>query len=71
MVFAEYGDRACVAASVALEDLDRRRLSRPVRAQEPEDLAGADLEADSSDGLDPAVVLAQIVDYDRHIWQIC
>ena len=56
---------AAVALAVALEDLDGRRLAGAVRAEQPEDLAGGDLEADAADGLDLAVRLAQAADLDR------
>src|SRR5439155_12751152 len=50
-VRAEHRHRARVAATVALEDLDRRRLSGAVRPEQREDLALADLEADATDCL--------------------
>src|SRR5262249_35464480 len=46
-VDAEDGHVAGVALPVTLEDLDRRRLACAVRAEQAEDLAGADLEAHS------------------------
>src|SRR5205085_268238 len=51
--------RARVGAPVALQDLDRRRLPGPVRAQQAEDLALRDLEGDPANGLEVAVALAQ------------
>ena len=50
---------AGVALPVALEDLDRRRLAGAVRAEQPEDLAGRDLEVDPAHRLDAVVGLAQ------------
>src|SRR5207302_8096478 len=58
-------DRAAVASPVALQDLDRRRLPRAVRAEQPEDLALPDLEADAAQRLVCAVGLAQFLDADR------
>ena len=55
---AEHRHGASVAASVALEDLDRRRLAGAVRAEQREDLSLADLEAHASQRLVPAVALA-------------
>jgi hypothetical protein len=63
-VAVQHLDRAAVAGSVALEDLDRRRLSRAVRAEQAEDLALLDLEADASQRLVIAVRLAQVDDAD-------
>src|SRR2546423_5761023 len=53
------------ALAVALEDLDRGRLSGPVRTEQAEDLAPADAEIDSAYGLVIAVALAQASDVDR------
>ena len=64
-VDAEHLDVATVALPVALQDLDRRRLPRAVRSEEPEDLARLDVEVDSPDGLVLAVGLAQRADRDR------
>ena len=50
--------------AVALEDLDRRRLAGAVRAEEPEDLAGRDLEVDAAHGLVVPVGLVQVADAD-------
>src|SRR4051794_4844501 len=61
---AEDADVAARPVPVALEDLDRRRLPRAVRAQQPEDLAALDAEVDAADGLDALVGLAQIADFD-------
>src|SRR2546425_6474465 len=54
--------RAGIGAPQALEDLDRRRLAGAVRAEEPEHLAGLDVEADTADGLDLAVALSKVSD---------
>jgi len=43
------------AQSVPLEDLDRRRLTGAVRAEQAEHLSTRDLEADTANHLDPAV----------------
>ena len=59
-ILAENGHRAAVTLPVALQDLDGRGLARAVRAEEPEDLAGGDLEADAAERLHVAVRLAQI-----------
>src|SRR5206468_927193 len=64
-VVPENGDVARVALPVALEDLDRRRLARSVRAEQSEDLALADVEADAADGFVRAVRLVEIADGDR------
>ena len=64
-VEAEHLDLARVAAPVALEDLDGRRLAGAVRAEQPEHLAGGDLEVDPAHGLDAAVRLPQAADRDR------
>ena len=45
-VEAEHAHRAGVGPAVALEDLDRRGLARAVGAEQPEHLAGADLEVE-------------------------
>jgi hypothetical protein len=63
-VEAQHPHLACVALAVALEDLHGRRLPGAVRAEQPEDLARADLEVDPADGLDVAVRLAQAADRD-------
>ena len=63
-VGAEHRHGAAVAAAVALEDLDRRRLAGAVRAEQREDLALADLEADAAQRLVPAVALAEVLDDD-------
>ena len=57
--------RARVPASVAFEDLDRRRLPGAVRTEQGEHLALRDLETDPLDRLDRSVRLAQSGDRDR------
>ena len=71
-VLAEDAHLSAVAPAVALEDLHRRRLSGPVRPEEPEHLALGDLEADAPQRLDPVVGLPEITGDDRagHIWPI-
>ena len=59
-ILAENGHGAAVTLPVALEDLDGRGLARAVRAQEPEDLAGSDLEADPAERGHLPVGLAQV-----------
>ena len=54
-VLAEHGDFAAVASTVALEDLDSRRLARAVGAEEGEHLAAPDLEIDAAQRLHGAV----------------
>src|SRR5262249_27350343 len=58
-VDAEDLDLARIAPAIALEDLDRRRLARSVRPEQPEDLARGDLEVDPAHRLRAAVALAQ------------
>ena len=62
---AEHAHVAAVALAKALEDLDRRRLARPVGAEEGEDLAALHAQRQAAHGLDVAVGLAQPVDLDR------
>ncbi len=59
-ILAENGHGAAVTLPVALQDLDGRGLPRAVRAEEPEDLAGGDLEADAAERFHVPVGLAQI-----------
>ena len=48
------------------QDADGRRLARAVRPEQPEHLAGADLEIDPGDGLDASGVdLAELFDFDH------
>src|SRR5205823_9056991 len=66
-VVPEHRHLTGVAAPVALEDLDRRRLAGAVRAEEAEDLAVRDLEVDAAHRLERAVRFAQSADGDcRH-----
>ena len=53
---------AGIGGAQTLEDLDRGRLAGAVRPEHPEDLAPPDLEGDSVDGFDVAVVLLQVGD---------
>jgi hypothetical protein len=54
----------------ALQDLDRRRLPRPVGAEEPEDLAAADLEVDPVDGVRRPVRLPQRANGDHWLGRV-
>ena len=49
------------------EHVDRRRLAGAVGPEEPEDLAGGDLEADAAHRLDLVEGLAQVVDLDGQV----
>src|SRR5215813_1697887 len=51
--------------SIALQDLDRRGLARPIRAEDREHLAGLHAEAQPIDNRAPAVSLDQIAYDDR------
>ena len=62
---AEHLDLAAVTLSVALEDLDGRRLAGAVRPEEAEDLTRRNLEVDPAHRLERAVGLAQAPDGDR------
>src|SRR5689334_23089480 len=62
---SEHADLTAVASPVSLQDLDRRRLARPVRGEQPEDLALGDLEADTPQGLCLTVGLTEVADDDR------
>src|SRR5262249_34577547 len=55
----EHLDLAAVPLAVPLEDLDRRRLAGTVRAEQPEHLAGCDLEVDAAERLVGAVALPE------------
>jgi len=55
---------SAVAGPEALQDLDRRGLAGPVRTEEREDLAVANLEVDPSNRFAPPVGLAQAPDLD-------
>src|SRR5262249_22065410 len=61
----EHGDGAGVAVPIALEDLDRRGLARPVRSEEREDLALGHIEAEPLDRLGGSVRLPEPSDADR------
>ena len=60
-------ERAAIRRTQALEHLDRRRLARPVRAEEAEDLAAPDLERDTVDGVHVAVRLANVAAADDRV----
>ena len=62
---AEHADLAGVAGAIPLEDLDRRRLARAVRAEQAEHLALLDLEVDPAHRLQLPVGLPQAADGDR------
>src|SRR6185503_12468790 len=65
-VVSEDADLAGVRRAVALEDLDERRLAGPVRPEDGEHLAAADVEVDAVERLRDAVVgLAQAAHADR------
>ena len=64
---AEHRHRSGGPAAVALEDLDRGGLARAVRAEQPEDLALADVEVDPLDRLVFAVPLPETADRDDGI----
>ena len=66
-VRAEHPHLAGVAAAVALEHLDRRRLAGAVGAEQREDLAAADVEVQPVDGGGVAVALDQPPDRDRRL----
>ena len=79
-VDAQHADLAIIGCPKPLEDLDGRRLARPVRSEQPEDLAPGDVEVDAIDSLDIAVALGQATDaddgfgrsrdgHDREWWQ--
>ena len=61
-VVPEHAHLASRAPPVALEDLDGGRLARPVRPEQPEDLAALDLEREAAHGLDRAIGLVQVAD---------
>jgi tumor protein p53-inducible protein 3 len=56
---AENTDLASVRRVDPFEDLDRRRLARAVRPEQPEALPTTDLQIEAVDGLDVRVMLAQ------------
>ena len=59
------GHRARVVADDAREAVDQRRLSRPVRADQSDDLATADTERDAMKRSQPTEADAQAV-HDQH-----
>ncbi len=64
-VLSQHRHLAAAARAVALEDLDRRGLARPVGPEQPEHLAAAHLDVDAAHRLELAVALAQVPDLDR------
>src|SRR4029078_13417293 len=60
-------DLALAPVPVALQDLDRGRLPRAVRAHKREDLARAHLEIDDAHCLEVAIRLAQALDADHRL----
>ena len=58
-ILAEHRHRAAVPVAVTLEDLDRGGLASPVRAQQREHLAAADVQVDAVDSDRRAVALAE------------
>ena len=64
---AEHGDRAAVGADDVEDHPHRRRLARAVRAEEPEDLAGPDVEREVGDDVDLAVALPDAAHVDAHV----
>ena len=60
-------DLAAGALTVALEDLHRRGLARPVRPQKAENLAAADLELDAPHRLEVSVGLPEAADLDCRV----
>src|SRR4051812_30548814 len=63
-IVAEHRHVAGAPLAIALEDLDRRGLAGPVRAEQPEDLSSDQLEGDAAYGLVVAVALAQLAHLD-------
>src|SRR6202011_5785266 len=63
-ILAEHADRARGAVTVALEDLHRARLARPIRPQEPVDLTALDRKVDTAHRFQIAVGLAEVTDLD-------
>jgi len=60
----EHLDLAGIPPTVALEDLDGRRLAGSVRSEQAENLAGADLEVDALDRFEVVVRLRQAANAD-------
>src|SRR5690606_33764845 len=67
-VHPAYLDLARVGLAQPEDALDRRRLTRAVRPQQPEDFPLFHFEADAARGLDGAVALAKVPDdhFRRH-----
>src|ERR1019366_3876723 len=66
-VTIEHAHLSRVAGSVALEDLDRRRLARTVGPEKRKHLSRVDLEVDPANNLVLAIGLAQPADGDRRL----
>ena len=64
-VLAEDADAPAVAAPVALDDLDGRRLAGAVRTEHRDELAGRDRERDAVEDRPAAIPLDESVDHDR------
>ena len=64
-VLSEHPHISAAAAPIPLEDLDGRRFSGAVGAEQAEHLAALDREGDSAHGVDTPVGLAQVADLDR------
>jgi hypothetical protein len=62
---------ALIRDEKARDQVERRGLARPVRADQPEDLAGHHVERQVADGLEPAEALGQAPDREQrgaHRW---
>jgi hypothetical protein len=64
---AEHVHLAGSPSPMSFEDLDDRRLARPVRAEEPEHLASSDRQINARDGLERPVRLAQAANRHREV----
>jgi hypothetical protein len=64
-IHAKNTDLAAVTSPVTLENLNRRGLARPVRAQQREHLANPDLKIDTPDSLHAGVGLHQAANLHR------
>ena len=60
-------DRAAVDRQEACQALEQRRLAGPVRADQAEDFAGADVEGHGIERDAPAVALRQLADLDQRV----
>ena len=64
-VLAQHAHVAGVPGAVSLQDLHRGGLARPVRAEQGEHLARANVQVDSADRLHVAVALGQATNFHR------